>query len=84
MFSYGKLSPARASRKKLAYTQRKALHIFTIQFRPSFRLTFSPPNSGLAVGQTLLFCLFQGLFFNQQTLPLIAFSSTTPLQNNSR
>ncbi len=84
MFGYGQLSAARTSRKKLPHTQGKMLYIFTIQSRPSFRLTCSSSSSRLTVSQTLPFCLFQSLLFHQQTLPLIAFSSTTPFQHNSR
>jgi hypothetical protein len=79
VFGYGNLGSGRASGKKLAHTQRELLNILTVQFRPSRCFTLSSSRSGLAVGQTFPFCLFQRLIFNKQTLPFIPFPSASPL-----
>ncbi len=66
--------PGAGFRRELAYPHRKTLNVLAIQL--------SPPCSGLPIGQTSLLSPLQAHSFNEYALPLISFSSTTPLQND--
>ena len=82
VFSDGDLFSRRASRVEFAHAGRKSIHIFAIEFHPAGCLTLSPSGPDLTVSQAFLFCGIQCGLVEQQALPLVAFSSTTPPQNN--
>ena len=59
-------------------------HIPSVQFLSAGGLPLPATLPDVLVGQTLLFRFLQRLRFNQQSLPFISLSSSTPFQYNSR
>lgn len=74
-----KFSTRRTSRKNFTHARCKELYIFLFEFCSALRFTFSAPRACLTILQTFLFCLFQCLRFDKQTLSFIAFAGATPL-----
>jgi hypothetical protein len=81
MLRYLEFPARRAARIKFPNSQSKSLYVIPIDFSPSLRLTLPAAGSNLLVRQALLLTLFQSTGLNQQTLPFIALSRTTPLEH---
>lgn len=82
MFGDGRLPSRRASRIEFANAHGKALDVFLIQFRAALSFPLFFPRPPFGVRQTFLFRPVQALFFNQETLSFILFSSMTPFEND--
>ena len=56
--------------------------VFTIELVARDRLALATPLAGRLVVETVAFGLCEGLFFHQDSLPLVAFTGRAPLEND--